>query len=300
MDDSVRIFMHTVGIIGSNGMVGQKMQAELTKIKRPFDLKLFGRHDEIPALDIAILCTDNPVSRKLAPELKNRVKFIVDMSSEFRMTAGVPLVIPEINPHAITKQTPLIASPNCTTTGLVMSLAPLKPFYHFKEIFFCSYQAISGGGKKLLDDFNTPGSYYEKNCVPLIGSLLDNGHTSEELKGLYESRKILEIPDLKVYCHTVRVGVENCHSLGITVKLDKKADLEQIKNLWNQFPNLTYREKVITPKEASGKETTFICRLRQDVEEENVIHYFVTFDNLLKGAAMNGRQIVDLLLERFI
>ncbi len=292
--------MKTVGIIGINGMVGRNVEAELKKINRPFEVKTFGRNDEIPALDIAVLCTDNPVSRELAPALKNRVKFIVDMSSEFRMTPGVPLVIPEINAHAITQDTPLIASPNCTTTGLVMSLAPLKPFYKFEEIFFCSYQAISGGGKKLLDDFHTPGSYYEKNCVPLIGSLLSNGHTSEELKGLYESRKILEIPDLKVYCHTVRVGVENSHSLGVSVKLNQKADLAQIQDAWNKFPNLTYSASVVTPKEASGKETTFICRLRRDVEEENIIHYFVTFDNLLKGAAMNGRQIVEVLLERFV
>ena len=292
--------MHTVGIIGSNGMVGRKMQEQLAQVKLPFEVKNFGRQDDIPALDIAVLCTDNPVSRRLVPALKNRVKFIVDMSSEFRMAPGVPLVIPEINPYAITPNTQLIASPNCTTTGLVMSLAPLKNLYRFEEVFFCSYQAISGGGKKLLDDFNTPGSYYEKNCVPLIGSVLENGHTSEELKGLYESRKILEIPDLKVYCHTVRVGVENSHSLGITLKTKEKTDLEQIKNAWNRFPHLTYSEQVVTPKEASGKETTFICRLRRDAEEANVIHYFVTFDNLLKGAAMNGRQIVELLLERFV
>ncbi len=292
--------MKTVGIIGINGMVGQNMLRELKKIKTPFEIKTFGRNDEITPLDIAVLCTDNPVSRELAPQIKDRVKFTVDMSSEFRMTEGVPLVIPEINPHAITSHTSLIASPNCTTTGLVMSLAPLKPFYHVTEAFFCSYQAISGGGKKLLDDFHTPGSYYEKNCVPLIGSVLENGHTSEELKGLYETRKIMEMPDIKVYCHTVRVGVENSHSLGVTLKAKENFDLEQVKKLWRAFPNLTYSEKVVTPKEASGKETTFICRLRQDVEDPKIIHYFVTFDNLLKGAAMNGRQIVQLLLEKYV
>lgn len=292
--------MKTVGIIGINGMVGQNMLAELKKIKTPFEIKTFGRNDEITPLDIAVLCTDNPVSRQLAPQIKDRVKFTVDMSSEFRMTEGVPLVIPEINAHAITKDTPLIASPNCTTTGLVMSLAPLRPFYHFTEAFFCSYQAISGGGKKLLDDFHTPGSLYEKNCVPLIGSVLDNGHTSEELKGLYETRKIMELPDIKVYCHTVRVGVENSHSLGVTLKAKEEFDLEQVKKLWRSFPNLTYSDSVVTPKEVSGKETTFICRLRKDVEDPKIIHYFVTFDNLLKGAAMNGRQIVELLLEKYV
>lgn len=291
--------MTTVGIVGINGMVGQHLLAQLQKSAQPFDIKTFGRNDEIPPLDIAVLCTDNPVSAQLVPALKNRVKFVVDMSSEFRMTPGVPLVIPEINPHAITKDTQLIASPNCTTTGLVMSLAPLKPFYHFSEVFFCSYQAISGGGKKLLDDFHTPGSLYENNCVPLIGSIQPNGHTSEELKGLYESRKILELPALKVYCHTVRVAVENSHSLGVTLKAQEPFDLQQVKDLWQKFPHLMYKEAVVTPKQASGKEDTFICRLRADVEDKNIIHYFITFDNLLKGAAMNGRQIVELLGEKF-
>ena len=291
--------MTTVGIIGINGMVGQKMLAQLQKVQQPFTLKTFGRNDEIPALDIAVLCTDNPVSAQLVPALKNRVRFMVDMSSQFRLDPTVPLVIPEINPHAIAQDTPLIASPNCTTTGLVMSLAPLKPFYHITEAFFCSYQAISGGGKKLLDDFHTPGSLYEKNCVPLIGSIQENGHTSEELKGLYETRKIMEWPHIKVFCHTVRVGVENSHSLGITIKAQENFNVEQVKQLWEQFPNLHYSEQVITPKEVSGLEDTFICRLRQDVEDPKIIHYFVTFDNLLKGAAMNGRQIVELLLEKF-
>ena len=289
----------SVGIIGINGQVGQNLLREMQFVKAPYELKTFGRHDEIPPLDIAVLCTADPVSEYLAAQLKDRVKFIIDMSAKFRMAQGVALVIPEINGHEITKKTQLIASPNCTTTGLVMSLAPLMPFYHFEEVFFCSYQAISGGGKTLLDDFHTKGSLYENNCVPLIGSIQPNGHTSEELKGLNETRKILGLPDIKVYCHTVRVAVENCHSLGVTLKADKPFDLEQIKTLWNEFPNLVYSEKVITPKEVSGKHDTFICRLRKDVENEKIIHYFVTFDNLLKGAAMNARQIVELLLEKF-
>lgn len=291
--------MKTAGIIGINGMVGQKLLAEFQKIKTPFEIKTFGRKDPLSNMDIAVLCTDNADSVKLLPEVRQKAKFIIDMSSEFRMTPGVPLVIPEINPHTITKDTQLIASPNCTTTGLVMSLAPLKPYYHFTEAFFCSYQAISGGGKKLLEDFHTPGSYYEKNCVPQIGSIQPNGHTSEELKGLYETRKIMELPDIKVYCHTIRVGVENSHSLGVTLKAKENFDLEQVKKLWNSFPNVKYSEDIVTPKEASGQETTFICRLRADVEDPKIIHYFVTFDNLLKGAAMNARQIVEYLLEHF-
>ena len=198
-----------------------------------------------------------------------------------------------------TANTHLIASPNCTTTGLVMTLAALRGHYTPTEIFFCSYQAISGGGKKLLEDFHTPGSLYAGNCVPQIGSIQPSGYTSEELKGIFETRKILDLPNVKVYPHTVRVGVENSHSLGVTAKLDKPADLDEIKNLMNAFPNLKYTDDIVTPKQVSGQETTYACRLRRDLYEPNVIHYFITFDNLLKGAAMNARQIVELLLEKF-
>lgn len=292
--------MKTVGIIGANGVVGRTLQQEFKKITASFDTRLFGRQDEIPALDAAVLCTDNPDSVKLYRQIKDRVRYIVDISSQYRLEKGVPLVIPEINPQTITPATQLIASPNCTTTGLVMTLAPLMKHYHLTETFFCSYQAISGGGKKLLEDFHTPGSLYENNCVPLIGSVQESGYTSEELKGIYETRKILDLPQMKVYPHTVRVAVENSHSLGITVKAQEAFDVAQVKQLWNAFPHLQYREEIITPKEASGQETTYACRLRRDLEEPNIIHYFVTFDNLLKGAAMNARQIIELLLEKYL
>lgn len=292
--------MKTVGIIGANGVVGRTLQQEFKKITASFDTRLFGRQDEIPALDAAVLCTDNPDSVKLYRQIKDRVRYIVDMSSQYRLEKGVPLVIPEINPQTITPATQLIASPNCTTTGLVMTLAPLMKHYHLTEAFFCSYQAISGGGKKLLEDFHTPGSLYENNCVPLIGSVQESGYSSEELKGIYETRKILDLPQMKVYPHTVRVAVENSHSLGITVKAQEAFDVAQVKQLWNAFPHLQYREGIITPKEASGQETTYACRLRRDLEEPNIIHYFVTFDNLLKGAAMNARQIIELLLEKYL
>lgn len=292
--------MKTVGIIGANGIVGRTLQTEFKKIKIPFEVKLFGRQDEIPSLDAAVLCTDNAESAHLYQTLKNRIGYIVDMSAEFRQDPAVPLVIPEINPHTITADTRLIASPNCTTTGLVMTLAPLRRLYHLTEVFFCSYQAISGGGKKLLEQFHTAGSLYENNCVPLIGTVQDNGYSSEELKGIYETRKILEMPQIKVYPHTVRVAVENAHSLGITLKAKEDFDLDAVINAWNHFPNLSYSQDLVTPKQISGQETTYACRLRRDAEEKNIIHYFVTFDNLLKGAAMNARQIIELLLEKYL
>ena len=292
--------MKKIGIIGANGMVGRTLQAEFKKIKTPFEVVTLGRQDEVPPLDAAVFCTDNPDSARLYPLLKDRIGYIVDMSAQFRQEKNVPLVIPEINPHAITADTRLIASPNCTTTGLVMTMAPLRKLYPLTEVFFCSYQAISGGGKKLLEEFRTPGSLYENNCVPLIGSIQENGYSSEELKGIYETRKILEMPNVKVFPHTIRVAVENAHSLGVTLRAAAPFDLAQVKQAWNAFPNLSYSEDIITPKQASGQETTFACRLRRDAEDLCIIHYFITFDNLLKGAAMNARQIIELLLEKFL
>ena len=108
----------SVGIIGINGQVGQYLLREMQLVKAPYELKTFGRHDEIPPLDIGVLCTADPVSEQLAAQLKDRVKFIIDMSAKFRQVRDVPLVIPEINARTITAHTHLIASPNCTTTGL--------------------------------------------------------------------------------------------------------------------------------------------------------------------------------------
>ena len=216
--------MIKIAIYGINGLVGSLMEEQLKHLTKPYELLRVGSQDKPVESDIAILCTDDEISFNLARILKDKAKFIVDMSAKFRNEPNIPLVIPEINPHAITFKTQLISSPNCTTTGLVMALNPLKKKYTLEEVFFSSYQAISGGGKKLLEDFKNPSSLYQANCVPLIGSIKENLWTSEELKGLNETRKILELPKIKVRCHCVRVPVEVSHSL--CVSLRAKEDFE--------------------------------------------------------------------------
>jgi aspartate-semialdehyde dehydrogenase len=288
--------MISVGIIGIRGIVGQTVKRCLQNMK-DIEIKEFCRDTAPENVDIAILCTDNPISKKMAEVYKEKAKFIIDMSSEFRLTEGVPLVIPEINADTIKDNTPLIASPNCTTTALVMALAALKPEYTLEEVFFCSYQAISGGGKALLAEAEKPESIYHKNCVPQIGSILDNGFSSEEMKSIYETRKILSLPDIKVYPHTVRVFVKNTHSLGVTLRAKEDFDIEKVKKLFNSFRGLVYSDKIITPKDGHDKNETFVCRLRKDLENPKIIHFFLVMDNTLKGAALNGAQIVDYLVE---
>ena len=292
--------MIKIAIYGINGLVGRLMEEQVKHLKQPYELLRIGSKDEPVNSDIAILCTDDEISFNLAQILKDKTKFIVDMSAKFRQYPNVPLVIPEINSHAITAQTQLIASPNCTTTGLVMALNPLKKKYTLEEVFFSSYQAISGGGKKLLEDFKNPDSLYQANCVPQIGSIKENLWTSEELKGLNETRKILELPTIKVRCHCVRVPVEVSHSLCVSLRAKEEFDLAELPSLFATQKGLIYDGKIHTPKEVAGKDEVFISRLRQDTEDKNYIHFWITFDNLLKGAALNGRQIVGYLMEHFL
>ena len=289
--------MRTIGVYGVNGAVGQLMLKELARMKTKATVKHFGRNDEPQATDIAILCTDDDISFELAAKLKGKAKYVIDMSAKFRMDPSVPLVIPEINAHAITKDTWLISSPNCTTTGLVMALNPLKNRYTLEEAFFCSYQAISGGGKKLIEEFNTDGSKYQANCVPVVGTIKENGYTSEELKGINETRKILELPKIKVRPHTVRVPVLVSHSLGATIRAKEDFDMATLHTLIATQKGVVCDGNVYSPKEAAGKDPVYVCRIRQDIEDKNIIHMWITFDNLLKGAALNGRQIAEYLLE---
>ncbi len=291
--------MTTIGVYGVNGVVGQLMLKELGRMPVKAEVKTFGRADEPQPTDIAILCTDDVVSEQLAPKLKGKAKFVIDMSARFRMDNTVPLVIPEINSHAITQDTWLISSPNCTTTGLVMALHPLRFKYTLSEAFFCSYQAISGGGKKLLEDFANESSLYRANCVPLIGSILENGFTSEEMKGINETRKILELPAIKVRPHTVRVPVVISHSLGVSLRAKEDFNLSEVETLFEAQDGIVYDRKIHTPKEVEGTDDVFISRLRLDTEDKNIIHFWITFDNLLKGAALNGRQIAQYLMGKY-
>lgn len=292
--------MIKIAIYGINGLVGRLMEEQLKHLKQPYELLKVGSQDKPVESDIAVLCTDDEISFKLAQILKDKTKFIVDMSAKFRNEPNIPLVIPEINPHAITAKTQLISSPNCTTTGLVMALNPLKKKYTLEEVFFSSYQAISGGGKKLLEDFKNPESLYQANCVPQIGSIKENLWTSEELKGLNETRKILELPKIKVRCHCVRVPVEVSHSLCVSLRAKEDFDLKELPALFATQKGLIYDGKIHTPKEVAGIEEVFVSRLRLDPEDKNYIHFWITFDNLLKGAALNGRQIVAYLMENFL
>lgn len=289
--------MKTIGVYGVNGAVGRLMLKELDRMTTKVNVKHFGRNDMPEATDIAILCTDDDISFELAAKLKGKVKYVIDMSAKFRMQEDVPLVIPEINAHAITDKSWLISSPNCTTTGLVMALNPLKNRYTLEEAFFCSYQAISGGGKKLIEEFETEGSKYRANCVPVVGTIKESGYTSEELKGVNETRKILELPKIKVRPHTIRVPVMVSHSLGATVRAKENFDMATLPALIATQKGVVCDGNIYTPKEAAGKDPVYVCRIRQDIEDKNIIHMWITFDNLLKGAALNGRQIAEYLLE---
>ncbi|MDR0953393.1 MAG: aspartate-semialdehyde dehydrogenase [Elusimicrobiota bacterium] len=290
--------MKKIGVFGVNGVVGRLVLKELERAEVKAEVQHFGREDLPTPVDIAILCTDDKISETLASQLKDKAKFVIDMSARFRLDKDVPLVIPEINANTITKDSWLIASPNCTITGLVMALNPLKAKYNLQEVFMCSYQAISGGGKKLLEDFEQESSLYKANCVPQIGSLQENGYTSEELKCINETRKILALPNIKVRPHTVRVPALVGHSLGVSLRAKENFDIKEIPALIASQKGVVCDGKIYTPKEIAGKDEVFVSRIHLDSEDKNMLHMWITFDNLLKGAALNGRQIAQYLLEK--
>jgi len=293
--------LRELGIIGAGGVIGKTLAGVIER--DPFfaesghlRLKKFGRDSEIPDLDIVFLCTDSPESVSFYEKLKNRTGFIIDLSSAFRMDKNVPLVIPEINASDINHHTRLIASPNCTTSGLVLTLHYLKPLTDFTEVTVCSYQALSGGGQRLIEEANREDSIHYRNCVPHIGKIDENGYCEEELKLMNETRKILHADSLAVSANVARVPVVNGHSMYASVKTRVRVDLKSVEVAWSEGEGLFYNGEIHTPKRCSGRDEVFVSRLRRDLFNENRIHYWITFDNLLKGGALNAWQIAKHIL----
>ncbi|WP_327236628.1 aspartate-semialdehyde dehydrogenase [Streptomyces sp. NBC_01317] len=334
-----------VGIVGATGQVGTVMLRILAERSFPVtELRLFASarsagstldwrgtpvtvEDSGTAdwsgLDIVIFSAGGSTSKALAEKVAAQGAVVIDNSSAWRRDPQVPLVVSEVNPHAI-KDRPkgIIANPNCTTMAAMPVLRPLHDEAGLAALVATTYQAVSGSGlagvaelhgqakqvvadaDKLTHDggaveFPAPAVYQRPiafNVVPLAGSLVDDGsfETDEEQKLRNESRKILEIPELKVSGTCVRVPVFSGHSLQVNVRFDRPISVERAYELLKDAPGVELSD-IPTPLQAAGKDASFVGRIRVDETVENGLALFVSNDNLRKGAALNAVQIAELV-----
>lgn len=267
-------------------------------------------------VDLVISSTPDDVARDFIPDAVRRGCVVIDESGYWRMDPSVPLVIPEVNPHAMRRHKGIIASPNCSTTQLVQALKPLHDAGQVRRVVVSTYQATSGAGLAGTRDLmggtkallaGEPYTYecfahpIAMNCIPQIGSPKHKGYTSEEMKMVHETRKMLEDDSIQVCPTCVRVPVGNCHSESILVETERKITAEEARRLFAATPGLVVmddldRKVYPMPINCNGRDETFIGRIREDLSCPNGLAFWCVSDNLRKGAATNAVQIAELLV----
>ncbi|EME97198.1 aspartate-semialdehyde dehydrogenase [Streptomyces mobaraensis NBRC 13819 = DSM 40847] len=334
-----------VGIVGATGQVGGVMRKILAERDFPVtELRLFASarsagstlpwqgteitvEDAATAdytgLDIVLFSAGGATSKALAEKVAGQGAVVIDNSSAWRRDPDVPLVVSEVNPHAVADRPKgIIANPNCTTMAAMPALKVLHREAGLRSLVATTYQAVSGSGlagvaeldgqlRKVADhatelthdgeavEFPEPGVYKRPiafNVLPMAGSIVDDGlfETDEEQKLRHESRKILEIPDLKVSGTCVRVPVFTGHSVQVNASFAGPLSVERAYELLKDAPGVELSE-IPTPLQAAGKDVTYVGRVRVDETVEHGLAFFVVGDNLRKGAALNAVQIAELV-----
>jgi len=329
----------SIAIVGATGAVGGIIRQLLEERNFPFrkitflasarsagsKLKFRGETHTVEELtpesfegiDLAIGSTPDPIAKDFVPWAVERNCVVVDESGYWRMDPRVPLVIPEVNPEAAFTHTGIIASPNCSTTQMVQALSPLHKAAKVKRVVVSTYQATSGAGvagqrdleagtRAFLD--NQPFKYetfahpIAFNLIPQIGSEKQDGYTSEEIKMVLETRKILGDESIQVCPTCVRVPVSNCHSESILVETERKITVAEARKLFAATPGLKVVDDLANksypmPKDCDGDDATYIGRIRDDISSPNGLAFWCVSDNLRKGAATNAVQIAELLVK---
>ncbi len=334
--------MYTVAIAGATGAVGRKMLEVLERREFPVDelillasersrgtrLEFREEAHEVEVLserdftevDVVLFSAESGVVAQEADRILDQDTVIVDNSSAFRYDPEVPLVVPEINSEDLEHHDGIIANPNCSTTQLVMALAPWHEAFDIERLVVSTYQSTSGAGsrpeeemweqsRKVLDGelVEDTGEFPHQiafNAIPEIGPILDdeNDHTKEEMKLVWETRKILGDPDLEVSPHAVRIPVAVGHGETVSLECRQEVDVEHARELLRDFPGVEVlddpRQSVYpTMVQAEGQDPVYVGRIRRDPSVDQGISCWIVADNLLKGAALNTVQIAETLIE---
>jgi len=273
--------------------------------------------DSFAGIDIALFSAGGGISREFAPIAAKTGCVVVDNSSAFRMDDAVPLVVPEINAADVKRHQGIIANPNCTTAITLMALYPLHQAFGCKRIFASSYQAVSGAGAKAMEELKrqigeiVSGKPVTKeafphqiafNVIPQVDSFLPTGYTKEEMKMENEGRKIMHLPGFRASVTCVRVPVYRSHSIAVSAEFEKPVSVDAARAVLKKAPGLDLvdepeNKKYPMPLFTSEKYNCEVGRIRKDCALDNGLCFWVSGDQLLKGAALNAVQIVEELLK---
>ena len=331
---------YNVAVVGATGAVGEEMFKILKERNFPVrNLRAFAstrsegkvidfKGEKIKVenlataslenIDIALFSAGASVSREFSPKFAKKGAVVVDNSSAFRMDEKVPLVVPEVNPHAVEKHKGIIANPNCSTIQLVVAINPIHKRAKIKRMVISTFQSVSGTGKEAISELKSQTNDYLQgreikknvyphqiafNLLPHIGSFLPSGYTEEEMKLVNETRKIMEDNSINVTATCVRVPVFVSHSESVTLEMEKNLSVEEAREILSAAPGVIVEDKpeksiYPLPINAQGKDEVFVGRIRKDESAPNSINMWIVADNLRKGAALNTIQIAELLIRK--
>jgi len=331
---------YNICVLGATGMVGKEMIRVLEERNFPVNKFLplasertagtkvtfqgkeytveLAEPRSFEGIEIGLFSAGAKVSAALAPEAAKRKCVVIDNTSQFRMDPNVPLIVPEVNGHAIKNHKGIIANPNCSTAQMVLPLKPIYDAVGIERLVISTYQSTSGWGKEAVAEMyeqtkavladpkaKVEVKYLPKqiafNVIPQIDSFEGNGYTKEELKMVNETRKILEDETIRITATTVRVPVAIGHSEAVNIQTKKKITAQQVRDLISKFPTV----KVVddpknggypTPIDCVGRDETFVGRIREDISIENGIEMWIVSDNLRRGAALNAVLIAERMI----
>jgi aspartate-semialdehyde dehydrogenase len=332
---------YKVAVVGATGNVGREMLGILAERTFPADevVALASRrsqgvevsygdatlkvkaleHCDFSDIDICLMSAGSPVAKEWAPKIAAAGAVVIDNSSCWRYDADVPLIVPEVNAHAIAdfRKRGIIANPNCSTAQLVVALKPLHDKATIKRVVVATYQSVSGAGKEAMDELFsqtkavfTLGEIEAKkfstriafNLIPQIDSFMEDGFTREEWKMVAETKKILD-PKIKLVATCVRVPVFIGHSEAVNIEFEQPITADEARAVLRAAPGVLVIDKhepggYVTPYESAGEDATYVSRIREDATVENGLVLWCVSDNLRKGAALNAVQIAECLINR--
>jgi aspartate-semialdehyde dehydrogenase len=334
---------YRVAVVGATGVVGREMIKMLEERNFPVEslrllasersvgqkLKFKGKeiaveklcNEAVHDLDIALFSAGAGVSKDFAPVFAEKGCFVIDNSSAWRMEPEIPLVVPEVNPGALSKDRKIIANPNCSTIQMVVVLKPIHDAVKIKRVIVATYQAVSGAGSKGITDLEDQTRAWAKNepvpapkkfqyqiafnAIPHIDVFFENGYTKEEIKMVNETKKIMGDDSISVTATCVRIPVVRAHSEAVWIETDKKMTPDEARKLLAGAPGVKVvddpkNNKYPMPLYAANQQVTFVGRIREDLSTKNGLAMWIVSDNLLKGAALNAVEIAEALVKKGI